>query len=83
MTKTILDEIETMTAKNLSLCDELKTLEDENRKLREALADREKENASQKEQIVQLNKQKKQLDFLKDKLDHFKRVFWKIYIFRE
>lgn len=83
VTKTILDEIETMTSKNQSLCDELKTLQVENRKLREALADRKRESESQKAQIEQLNKQIKQLDRLNDRLDHFKKVFGNIFIFRE
>ena len=34
-------------------------------------------------QIEQLNKQIKQLDRLNDRLDHFKRVFGNIFIFRE
>ena len=52
--------------------------------LEKALAYQEKENASQKEQISHLKKENKQLDDrLKDESDHFKRVFWNIYIYKK
>ena len=83
VTKTILDEIEAMASTNQKLCNELKILENENRKLREDLGTIKKEKDRQTTQIEQLFREKKQLDILKDKLEHFKRVFGKIYILKD
>lgn len=68
---------------NQKLCNELKILENENRKLREDLGTIKKEKDRQTTQIEQLFREKKQLDILKDKLEHFKRVFGKIYILKD
>ena len=58
-------------------------LTNENRKLREDLEESKRKNNSQVTQIMQLTKEKKKLDISKEKLEHFKRVFGKIYIFKE
>lgn len=81
--KTILDEIETLTSANRELNEQLKMLTNENRKLRGDLEESKRKNDSQVTQIMQLTKEKKQLDISKEKLEHFKRVFGKIYIFKE
>jgi len=83
MTKTILDEIETLTSTNQDLCDELENLKNENSRLKEALVKSQRENDNQTTKIMELSKEKKQLESLKNKLEHFKRVFGKIYILKD
>lgn len=83
VTKTILDEIESLNSTNQNLCIELKRLKNENEKLREALAESKRKNDSQATEIMNLSTEKMQVNRLKEKLGCFKRIFGRIYILKD
>lgn len=83
VTKTILDEIESLNSTNQNLNNELNKLKNENEKLREALAKSKRENESQATEILNLTKEKMQLVHLNEKRGCFKRVFGKIYMLKD
>lgn len=83
VTKTILDEIESLNSINQNLNNELKVLKDENTKLREALAESKRKNDNQLTEIESLIKEKMQLTHLIKKMGCFKKVLGKIYLLKD
>lgn len=83
MTKTILNEIESLNCANQKLCIELQSVKKENERLRKALAEVNKKNDSQAIEIKKLSIETMQVSMLKEKLGCFKKILGRIYFLKD
>lgn len=83
VTKTILNEIESLNCANQKLCIELQSVKKENERLRKALAEVNKKNDSQAIEIKKLSIETMQVSMLKEKLGCFKKILGRIYFLKD
>lgn len=83
VTKTMLDEMESLKETNQNQKNIIAELKKDNEKMRKALEDSRIRNTEQTRKIKHLSQENKRLVCLKEKLRCYKRLFWRIYIFKE
>lgn len=83
MTKTILDEIESLNSTNQNLCIELESVKKENEQLKEALSESKRKNDNQEKKIMNCSAEIEQVKRLEEKLSCFKKIFGRIYFLKD
>ena len=81
VTKTILDEIESLNSTNQNLCIELESVKKENEQLKEALSESKRKNEEKK--IMNCSAEIEQVKRLEGKLSCFKKIFGRIYFLKD
>lgn len=83
VTKTILDEIESLNSTNQNLCIELESVKKENEQLKEALSESKRKNDNQEKKIMNCSAEIERVKRLEEKLSCFKKIFGRIYFLKD
>lgn len=83
VTKTILDEIESLNSTNQNLCIELESVKKENEQLKEALSESKRKNDNQEKKIMNCSAEIEKVKRLEEKLSCFKKIFGRIYFLKD